>query len=365
MENKQDYYKVGSRDNIVVSNSSLSHFIPKFGGSPLNFLEFLEGNKESNSKHFITGSLLHLWVEDKDLFHIAQIDKPSEKSGDIADFVINLIKNNLEESEIDKEEFLKPLLIENSGILEEDILYAARQINWNPKWGDEAIIKNLKFIIPYIQDVLNSDSNNKIYMTKNSSLVINNMINSIKNKQEVYESLFPVIGFSNLDIKREFEFYWEEKVEYYNINLKNIAVSTINCKMKLDILELDYDNKILRIKDLKTSKNSPYNFTDSFIKFNYARQFAFYILGISKFLPIVKDEVWKVEFYNIVVQKEELFECALIEIEDLIIQEEFKNIYKYLETIAWHKENNIWNFTKEEFENNGKIKIKLKDIEKN
>ena len=41
-----NYYDIGSRENIVVSNSSLSYINPLEGGSPKKFLAFFDEREE-------------------------------------------------------------------------------------------------------------------------------------------------------------------------------------------------------------------------------------------------------------------------------------------------------------------------------
>lgn len=172
----------------------------------------------------------------------------------------------------------------------------------------------------------------------------------------------------------QFKNYYEELVEnknkimlsnleydkiikiYCNISIHNLAdtliknltdvelelydiINSIDCKGKLD--GVNYKEKY--IIDIKTTSKSSYNFEESFIKYKYGRQAAFYseLSGINKFYFIVCNTI----------------DCSIVvyEISENTLKEEKQKLKNTLSELEFHFTSDSWNYTLNELNNNYKL----------
>lgn len=87
---RENYYDVGSKDDLILSNSAISKIHQGQGGSYLKFEAFFDSEKEKiDSMSLERGRLFHKWMElGNDKFHIHMIEKPGGKMGEIAEILI-------------------------------------------------------------------------------------------------------------------------------------------------------------------------------------------------------------------------------------------------------------------------------------
>lgn len=339
MGQETDYYKVGTRENIVISNSSLSYIDPNKGGSPQNFLSFFDSAEEKERSYYRMGSLIHKWAEDREAFTIGEVDKPSDKLGEVADACLAYITSTGDIS------------IE----LEDLILEACRSIGWNRKWGDDAIKKNAcPSIKPYLEEIVKAENAHKIYLTKKESEVVSCCVESIEKHPLAKELLFMQdTDFSDVKVYKELEIYWE-----YSIPVDNVVASESNpivCqfKAKLDSLVIDFDKKKIIYTDPKTSSKGAYNFSESFEEYEYYRQLSFYRWAIKKWCKTnnidITDFSWK--FYNIVIETNKLFQVVVYEISNRWLEKGMQKYISLVKRIAEHQLTNQWNYSLEEVSN--------------
>ena len=98
---EHNYYKRGTRDNIIISNSAMSSLNPEEGGSPQKFLSFFDENKEQKSTRSLNnGKVVHAYIEDKESFIIDDLDRPSESICIWVEEILRMIEAGEEGEEV-------------------------------------------------------------------------------------------------------------------------------------------------------------------------------------------------------------------------------------------------------------------------
>lgn len=150
----------------------------------------------------------------------------------------------------------------------------------------------------------------------------------------------------------------------------------VACKSLLDFVRINHKNRSISINDLKTTRFETSEFEKSFINYRYDIQAAYYfkafkwwvnnirkdledytIIGFSFFVESTKN-IGSPLIYH--VKNSDIF----IGEEGGIIMSEGKRVYlkgfrKLILDLKWHTENNIWSYTKEQYENKGIININI------
>lgn len=359
IENK-DYFSIKS-----ISNSSLSYIDPNIGGSPVAFKNFFEDKIEEEKKYFKMGHLIHKWAEDRNAFCISSVNKPSDKLGDVADCALAIIEDEKKkwESEVTKGMSYKPEY-------DDIIVEACQVVAWNPRYGRDALIKNaVPPIKPYLEEVLTAENNNQIYVSLKESEVISNCVKAVENHPVAKDLLFMQdTDFSNKKVFSELEIYWTKAFEYrFAPTLEfpdgEVVIINLTFKAKLDKLVIDFDNKVITYTDPKTTSGGAYGFSESFEKYKYYRQQAFYNWAIREFCKQQGFDITYFEFknYNIAIETNGLFQVVVYNIPPRWIDRgktEYQNLIK---KIVEHEATNQWNYSLEEVKGNLVMELPFKE----
>jgi hypothetical protein len=73
----------------AVNSSCLKYIDPDEGGSPARLMHYFKTKKEIVSPWLTMGLTVHKWIEQRDMFSVADFDKPSDAICDIVDLVYN------------------------------------------------------------------------------------------------------------------------------------------------------------------------------------------------------------------------------------------------------------------------------------
>lgn len=325
MSENKNYYKTGvgqevGIDDWVISNSILGYINPEQGGHPSKLLKYMEMNlEEIDSKSLDKGKLLHKYYEAPDDFVVSTVPKPNDKLGIAADKIIN-----------------DTLLSDTAGELTDDIILKyVRAEGWNPKWGDEAVIKNTKDQIkPYVEEVLANQ--NKFILTLGEKITLENCKNAIQKNTKV-KSLF----YKNGDIVlSEYAIYWK------------CLRSNLNKKALLDKVIIDIENKKIIVNDLKTTSKPVSLFQYSFEKYHYYRQLAFYKEAIYsdsnlfEKIPNILD--FSFEANIIVVETTGEYNSAIFPVNNWWLQQGLVEILALETRVNYHIETANWTIMREE-----------------
>jgi len=177
-----EYYSIGSPQDVVVSSSSLK----AFEKSPRSFLRFLEVDSiPTPAMQF--GTLLHKWFENPDQFVVADFDKPSAQMCEWVENVFNLRIT-------DEDKLFKAILVECT--------YKSL------KDKDTIITKFIREGKQYYGYLINSEG--KTPLTKQEKVMFNGIVDSVKEKVLLWESLF-----LTQNVEKEKEIFWTEQAKYY------------------------------------------------------------------------------------------------------------------------------------------------------
>lgn len=136
----------------------------------------------------------------------------------------------------------------------------------------------------------------------------------------------------------------------------------IECKSMLDRLIIDHENKEIKLVDLKTTSNM-FNFSESFDKFDYGRQLAFYWTALMYYCKesiFSDDDEWFKKFneykktsYIVAIQSRGINECKVFRIPEKTLDDYADEITDLMLRYKWHKENNKWDYTMEYYLGDG------------
>lgn len=339
-DNKEDYYSIDAE-----SNSRFSAINPEQGGSIKKYLDFIKIDEEKvESISMERGSIIHKFIEEPENFLFLEIDKPSDKLGEVADEAIRNVKLRIEE-----------LGNPSATIIDLDpyVINACRAIGWNSKYGDEALLKNAGVIKPYINQMLEDDGT-KITTDRKSKEIITNAIQSLyKHKIATLELLDEYSTKDNVKVYKEESIYW--KLPYSD----NGEEKYLDCKAKIDQFRIQFDEKVIVINDLKTGEFNIGNFDGTFKYKRIARQLAWYKKAVIEFCMQKEINIDHFEFkFNVIaVETKDEFRTAVFPVNDLWIlkgQEEYTSL---LQRIIFHKQNGF-EMSMEEYMNDGYMLLK-------
>lgn len=171
---------------------------------------------------------------------------------------------------------------------------------------------------------------------------------------------------------------WGDDIELLHQYPIYFDYNGFECKGLLDGLKIDHKNKKIYPFDLKTTSGGVYNFAESFLKWGYYRQCAFYELGLS-FDPMIIELLEKgytIENFMFIVVDSKLSssqaavlyetskrdrECGLKGCS--VGNRYYKGINDLMEELRFHMETDYWDLPKEVYLNKGVIKLDIFNAE--
>jgi hypothetical protein len=247
-----------------ISNSRLSLINPDQGGSDNKFLEGLSNNN-IYSDSLSLGSAVHQLILQPNDFEVAEgVDRPTAKMGAMADELYKLFKDG-------------------KIIKDEDVIEASNKVGY---YKDKMTEKK-------IQDVFNkckqywSDrqlweskpmDKEPIYLDLKSREKLAQCVTNIENNSQIQKLLHPE-GIIDTPISmNEAALFMEIKAEYED------KECILKLKGKLDNFTIDFETNSVVLNDLKTTGHYLTHFEESFAKYHYNRQMAFYIWMLTLYI---------------------------------------------------------------------------------
>jgi hypothetical protein len=274
MLTRENYYSYGSEEQkIIISNSSLSKLNPHEGGSWTKFINFIFGNtEEKESKSLERGKLLHQYIENPESFKVRPEDVPSE---DVCR-IVEQVRLTLIERGISTEGSLKDY--------SDMVVNCARANRFGAaNWSSETILSKILAKGDAYFSFLN-EADGSIMTDKETKKILDGLMQSLK----IHSSFIQ----EDPKIVKEWPYLFN-----YNDD------ETLVCKMMVDNLIIDMDNKSISIRDIKTTSHpaslfgggkilDPQSYpelkeiatTGPFHWFRVYRQLAFYELGVRSWL---------------------------------------------------------------------------------
>jgi hypothetical protein len=327
--NETDYYSLGSIDDLFISNSLLNSIDPALGGHPKKAKEFLQGEKPPlKSKFVITGNVIHSWLEDRANFAVAEIDKPAEKAGEIADKMIEIAEFFPEKDEYE-------LFVE-----------ARKEIEYYKSRTDESVYKTWKETgSPYFQ--FYQVNQNKVILSKEDKQILENIQNNINTNSAV--QFFLLGSGMGIETKNEQVLTW---------TLEYTSGYKLKHKVKIDRTIIDHNSKTIYIVDFKTTSKNGYSYAVSnfplriteFISRKIYRQFAFYEYAITATRPKELED-YKIVNILIVIETTGLNNLFCFEIDRPHIHEGQLEVTKLTNEVLYAHKNNKWDLFSFEYLN--------------
>lgn len=236
---KQNYFEYGvDVENPVMNSSMIKHILDSDGGSPemLKYqLENYDAIRAEEKYRFglESGKLLHSYLENQDNFAIANFTRPE---GLIPEIITRIFTHALE---------VKSGVYEHVGVLadwENAVVDVVRDIGWQPKWGDDAIKRNiLKDGERYFRFLV--EKGDAHVLTDKEHEVLSGQMNKW-HTSHLYST------DEQTQWQKEVPIEWEQKTMW----------GTVKCKSLLDKLHIDYDSSRAIIEDIKTTRDPAQHF---------------------------------------------------------------------------------------------------------
>ncbi len=344
----EEYYDLGSFDDIYISSSCLKSIDPETGGSPMKFKDFFDKEKEKKvTKAMSLGTKIHKFCESPEEFITSEVVEPGEKSLQWVIGVFNkipkdsvlysfirtgvvpqqegtdLVKDDLEDTILKLAAVVKTELNLHTNIKKEETL---RQ-----KFKDECR-DYLDFLAKADGKVALNASEAKVMEECQKSLYSNGIVNpwifgdwQAKNAE----------GEIVVEKQTEIGVIWEDT---------QIGGKVFRMKAKLDSVIIDHLSKTIFITDVKTTSDPLSLFKWSFRNYRVYRQLAFYGEAARiQYAELIKDG-YKIMFNIIAIETKDLYECGLFQIEftDDWIKKGQTEIGRLLTRILFHQESGDW-----------------------
>jgi hypothetical protein len=310
-------------------------------------------NKEKLESDGITyGSAVDCYLFDgekvfKEKFCILD-DKPTGKAPEIIDDVYILAKNKAND--------FTPIS-HNLEDYKEEILATAKAMNFGQTWNESTLLNKILTKEGNAYFVSLIESTNKLVLDVLTYERVVNTCNILR-RHEFSCNIFAV--------EEEVETHFQFAIIWYIRNKK--------CKSLLDVLKIDHKNKIIYPIDLKTTYDHILGFEKNYIKFRYPIQESFYTDAVhywkNNIAVHLKDyEVAPFEFVivqNINFAKPLIYTStqASYNVGKFGGKYKGKKVKGYLELIGdrdWHLENQKFDYPKEIYDNNGRVRLNVFD----
>lgn len=237
-----------------INQSSLKEILK----TPSAYQKALEKQDDSEKNHFVLGSLLDAMVLDppesiEEEYYVMDDDySVSDSIKEIVRYVVDICKIKGWKTDFD------------NPMLDKAILTACENYNWNPRWGSEAKLKNVrKSGKTYYESLLRAGDKTIVTSVDYSKA-------SIAKASLLQDSYIkPILKPS------------KEHIEIRKKVVLSFKIKNYPCKGEIDLLYIDHKKKHIVPIDLKSIGTDTKYFPSNFWKFRYDFQAAFYSEGIG------------------------------------------------------------------------------------
>jgi len=344
---------------FLVSHSHLNLLDPEIGGHPKIFYKALLDVEESVSKpSFEKGNLFHLWIEQQSAFVIEEQNKPTDQPARLAEAFNNLYtkeqwKNDsvflemashnttIDISEnVIYQDLFKTLVgrphtsREEFALFVASIRYARKVVEFNKNLKEITFLEKFKDVVPYVQFLQRADG--KIILTAQMKETLSNCVDAVKEHPFASKLTWGVLG------ETEQEYFWTRNYDGFAMYRKG----------KIDKITVDERTKTLIITDYKTTSYPISKFDDKpdgpYHKYKLGRQLLNYSQGFFANHPEYNSGDWTVHLFNIVVSVIDPYPVMVYKTTNYTYKD---NLMLLERRAVWHIKNNVWNLTREEYEN--------------
>ena len=310
-----------------ISNSNIGWFIKK---GPKYLKEMLNNEREGlKLPQLEKGTMIHEYILQPEEFWKDYI---------ILDFEVPKVKQQKDFCEA---------YVSSLELLEDDKKLQAYRSSYTNTKSSQIALKEASELCNKYESYIN------YLKQKNDKKVISfadlNLLKTIKKNLEEHKKANELLyNFPNtFEVHNEFHINWEYPNAFEDKEL--------SCKSLLDRVMIDHENKKIILIDLKTTSDI-YNFQHSVEEFDYYRQLTYYWTALAWYFKnelFLDIDEYEGETYIIAIQSYDGNEVRVFKIDEAELSNKLKVIDNAIKRIAWHKNNNLWEHTKEYYEGNG------------
>ena len=310
-----------------ISNSNIGWFIKK---GPKYLKEMLNNEREGlKLPQLEKGTMIHEYILQPEEFWKDYI---------ILDFEVPKVKQQKDFCEA---------YVSSLELLEDDKKLQAYRSSYTNTKSSQIALKEASELCNKYESYIN------YLKQKNDKKVISfadlNLLKTIKKNLEEHKKANELLyNFPNtFEVHNEFHINWEYPYAFEDKEL--------SCKSLLDRVMIDHENKKIILIDLKTTSDI-YNFQHSVEEFDYYRQLTYYWTALAWYFKnelFLDIDEYEGETYIIAIQSYDGNEVRVFKIDEAELSNKLKVIDNAIKRIAWHKNNNLWEHTKEYYEGNG------------
>jgi len=366
----REYFSVGTKEDMVISNSFLGALNPEQGGSPQKALAFFDKQDElSETKELTHGSTVHKYAETPDEFAIADIDRPSDTLGNLAesfyahlnssilpvDMSTEITSSNKSISAnqahvgqiIDAYDKLAALFGKSPNDIIRIMRLARQETNAYKSYNEDTIVNNfISGAVAYVKQL--HLLKNKIALSRSDKDKMESTIASLRSDININKYFALSSQFDDNLVLKEWDIY--------------LMFGGFKVKCRLDNIYIDLKNKLIYLNDLKTTSKPIGLFKDSFDHYRYYRQVSLYMYALAK--AIEEDKLFKnvdttmftppdFKDFDIIpqivaVESTGYYNNAILRIQEDYIRKGADEWTRLVDRFRFHKENNIWDKTREQ-----------------
>lgn len=324
--------------------------------------------RDSDTQSTIFGSLVDclLFTPDEydNRFTLAFTDAPKGQYGKLVDELMNITKRSLsEEGEVTREL--------------EDMLEEAYK---NVKYDRNGSIVDFKR--DSFQKVKEKfiDSDLEIYYRQLREshgkeviepLVVENALRVIAElrSNNVTAEIINMVSGENLEVYNQFPIIGDLLPALG----EDVTEEEAKAKCLVDKLIVDHEAKEIHIYDLKTAWDNEGEFLNNYFKYKYYIQAALYFYLVVEWAKKNSFGHYRVRFPAFIVADSTNYKNPLIYVTDAAVIAQgmrgfvikgkyYPGVVRAIKDMIWHKRTGIWNISKENYENNGIVRIKPFEI---
>lgn len=321
--------------------------------SPKDFYKrYIEQEEVISDKHAVNlGSLVDCLLTEPDnlysIFKVVSHNEPTNLMKDYTDLFINYYKNLLADTDSELSDSEKQLAAHESAYT-----HGTFKIS-----SDKVIERFNKEAKDYAMDIVTAGD--KIIVTTEDFLKASACSTALLNNKFTKDFLSHyIVG------NKEKIYQLEDTFEILDNGFP------LTFKVKLDLVIIDHDNKTIQPLDIKTTSSSPYAFTKSMYSYRYDIQGALYSHYIKHVFKARKGlEDYKVLDFKYIVVNVDYPKNPLIwklsyndnraAFAGKLAGYNRAGIWELINDLHWHLENDLWDYSREVYENNGIVETRM------
>lgn len=311
-------------DIKAISNSSLNYIDPAKGGNPRYFKKFLDGQlDEKPSKSFEIGTLVHEELLEPGKIDIIPEEVPGPKTQDIIQALFERLYGECPPQDVPVTEL---------DSYSDDTWEAVIPNDFYPKYSLESKINRIvRDGSRYWKCICTSAG--KVIVDPSTYHTVTGCIESIKLHEAANEFIIGN-GYG------QYEQAMQETEITFDITWETAHSPEVDLpiKAKLDRILFNHTDKTMLLIDLKTTASPLGKFDETFEKYNYYRQLAFYSFCLEQAYP----EYTLLGSYIVAVQTNKEYPCEVFKVDKSWLKQGHTEMHLLLDRVAYHMSCNNW-----------------------